>query len=31
MALRLDVGVAHRDRDYDVIAAQCGLRTLPLY
>lgn len=31
MALRLDVEVAHRDRDYDVIAAQCGLRTLALY
>jgi len=31
MALRLNVVVAHRDRDYDVIAAQCGLRTLQLY
>jgi predicted nucleic acid-binding protein len=30
MALRLDVEVAHRDRDFEVIAAQCGLRTMPL-
>ena len=31
MALRLDLPVAHCDRDFDVIAAQCGLRTLSLF
>lgn len=31
MALRLDLPVAHRDRDFDVIAGQCGLQTLPLF
>lgn len=31
MALRLDVEVAHRDRDFDVIATHCGLRTVPLF
>ena len=30
MALRLDVEVAHRDRDYEIIATHCGLRTVPL-
>jgi predicted nucleic acid-binding protein len=30
MALRLDVPVAHRDRDFEVIAAHCGLQTLSL-
>jgi predicted nucleic acid-binding protein len=27
MALRIGVAVAHRDRDYEVIRAHCGLRT----
>jgi hypothetical protein len=27
MALRLDVPVAHRDRDFEIIRAHCGLRT----
>lgn len=31
MALRLDVEVAHRDRDFEVIASHCGLRTVPLF
>jgi predicted nucleic acid-binding protein len=31
MALRLDVSVAHRDRDFEVIASQCGLKTLPIF
>jgi predicted nucleic acid-binding protein len=31
MALRLDVAVAHRDRDFEVIGAHCGLRTEPLF
>jgi predicted nucleic acid-binding protein len=31
MALRLDLPVAHRDRDFDVIATQCGLQTLSLF
>jgi len=31
MALRLDVALAHRDRDYDVIAEFCGLQTLELF
>ena len=31
LALRLDAPVAHRDHDYEVIAAHCGLRTVPLY
>ncbi len=30
MALRLDVVVAHRDRDFEVIRVHCGLRTEPL-
>jgi predicted nucleic acid-binding protein len=30
MALRLDLPVAHRDRDFEVIAEHCGLRTVPL-
>ena len=29
MAIRLDQHVAHRDRDFEVIAAHCGLQTLP--
>lgn len=31
MALRMDLVVAHRDRDFDVIATQCGLQTLALF
>lgn len=31
MALRLDVPVAHRDRDFEAISADCGLRTEPLF
>jgi predicted nucleic acid-binding protein len=31
MALRLDLAVAHRDRDFDVIATHCGLRTFSLF
>jgi predicted nucleic acid-binding protein len=31
MALRLGVAVAHRDRDYEVIRAHCGLQTVPLF
>jgi predicted nucleic acid-binding protein len=31
MALRLDLIVAHRDRDFDAIHACCGLGTLPLF
>lgn len=31
MALRLNVEVVHRDRDYDVIATHCCLRTVALY
>jgi predicted nucleic acid-binding protein len=31
MAIRLDVPVAHRDRDFEVIATHCGLRTVPLF
>lgn len=31
MALRMDLTVAHRDRDFDVIATQCGLQTLALF
>jgi predicted nucleic acid-binding protein len=31
MALRLGVAVAHRDRDFEVIRAHCGLRTEPLF
>jgi predicted nucleic acid-binding protein len=31
MALRLDLPVAHRDRDFDAIRTCCGLRTLPLF
>lgn len=30
MALRVGQPVAHRDRDFEVIAAHCGLQTLPL-
>jgi predicted nucleic acid-binding protein len=30
-ALRLDVPVAHRDRDFEVIRTHCGLRTEPLF
>jgi predicted nucleic acid-binding protein len=31
MALRLGLAVAHRDRDFETIAADCGLRTEPLF
>ncbi len=31
MALRIGVPVAHRDRDYEVIRAHCGLETEPLF
>ena len=31
MALRLDVAVAHRDRDFETIAVHCGLRTESLF
>ena len=31
MALRLETQVAHRDRDFEVIADHCGLKTLPLF
>lgn len=31
MALRLEVPVAHRDRDFEAIREHCGLQTLPLY
>ncbi len=31
MALRLDLAVAHRDRDFAVIAKHCGLKELPLF
>lgn len=31
MAMRLGVPVAHRDRDFEVIAEYCGLRTVPLF
>jgi predicted nucleic acid-binding protein len=30
MALRLEVPVAHRDRDFEDIAAHCGLQTVSL-
>jgi len=30
MSLRLDVPVVHRDRDFEVIASHCGLRTISL-
>ncbi|MDT5297097.1 MAG: hypothetical protein QOG79_339, partial [Mycobacterium sp.] len=30
MAIRLDQRVARPDRDFEVIAAHCGLQTLPL-
>jgi predicted nucleic acid-binding protein len=30
MALRLEVPVAHRDRDFEVMAAHCGLQTVSL-
>jgi predicted nucleic acid-binding protein len=31
IALRLDLEIAHRDWDFDVIATNCGVRTLALY
>ncbi|MEZ0363320.1 PIN domain nuclease [Mycobacterium sp. pUA109] len=31
MGLRLNLVVAHRDRDFEVIRRHCGLRTLPLF
>jgi len=31
IALRLDIAVAHRDRDFEVIATHCGLQTVPLF
>jgi hypothetical protein len=31
MAVRLDVAVAHRDRDYQVIAEFCGLQTVQFF
>jgi predicted nucleic acid-binding protein len=31
MALRLDLVVAHRDRDFEVIRTHCGLLTLSLF
>jgi predicted nucleic acid-binding protein len=31
IALRLDLVVAHRDRDFDVIATHCDLQTLSLF
>ncbi|HEU0191650.1 MAG TPA: PIN domain nuclease [Mycobacterium sp.] len=31
MGLRLGLAVAHRDRDFEIIATHCGLRTLPLF
>ncbi len=31
MALRLEVAVAHRDRDFEIIATHCGLLTVPLF
>ncbi|MBS9532087.1 PIN domain nuclease [Mycobacterium sp. M1] len=31
MALRMNLAVAHRDRDFEVIATHCGLQTLPLF
>jgi predicted nucleic acid-binding protein len=31
MALRLDLVVAHRDRDFEVIRTHCGLSTLSLF
>jgi predicted nucleic acid-binding protein len=31
MALRMGVGVAHRDHDYEVIRVHCGLETEPLF
>lgn len=31
MAMRLDTPVAHRDRDFEVIAEHCGLQTVPLF
>jgi predicted nucleic acid-binding protein len=31
MALRMGVVVAHRDRDYEIIRAHCGLQTEPLF
>ena len=30
MALRLNLVVVHRDRDFEVIRTHCGLQTLPL-
>jgi predicted nucleic acid-binding protein len=31
VALRMDLPVAHRDHDFDVIAEHCGLATVPLF
>jgi predicted nucleic acid-binding protein len=31
MAMRLDMSVAHRDRDFEIIRTHCGLRTDPLF
>ncbi len=31
MALRMNLEVVHRDRDFDVIAEHCGLRTVELF
>lgn len=31
MAMRLDVVVAHRDRDFQLVHKHCGLRTEPLF
>lgn len=30
-ALRLELPVAHRDRDFEVMAEHCGLQTVPLF
>jgi predicted nucleic acid-binding protein len=31
MALRMEVVVPHRDRDYQIIRTHCGLQTKPLF
>lgn len=31
MALRMELTVVHRDRDFEAIAHRCGLATLPLF
>lgn len=31
LAVRFEMAVAHRDRDFEVIAAHCGLQTVPLF